>query len=218
MPRKSNRVARALSRLGEAVGIKPAPDPPAPGPPGHSAFLTTVEDMMKKLILPALLLIGAAACDDDPSEPNIPRDDVVGTYAITSITFDPQGSLPPVDIHTRFGTTIPASVIVSSNGTLQFIVQDAATQQLITVNGTYRTTSTGIDVTFPASSQFQQILLSERMAFMFNEAASTLTFSGEVDDISRARLIALVPELADEQLLDPTPGTLSVTLTRTATQ
>src|SRR5690606_4827518 len=148
----------------------------------------------------------------------IPRDVVVGTYAITSITFDPQGSLPPVDIHTRFGTTIPASVIVSSNGTLQFIVQDAATQQLITVNGTYRTTSTGIDVTFPASSQFQQILLSERMAFTFHEAASTLTFSGEVDDISRARLIALVPELADEQLLDPTPGTLSVTLTRTATQ
>jgi hypothetical protein len=173
---------------------------------------------MKKLALVALLLIGgAAACDDDPSEPNIPRDDVVGTYGITSITFDPQGSLPAVQIHTRFGTTIPASVIVSSNGTLQFVVQDATTSQLITVNGSYQLTSTGIDVSFPSSSPFEQIILSERMRFTFNDAASTLTFSGDVDDISRARLIALVPELADEQLLDPTPGTLSVTLTRAAT-
>lgn len=170
---------------------------------------------MKKLALLALLLIGgAAACDDSPSEPNIPRDDVVGTYSITSITFDPQGSLPAVQIHTRFGTTIPASVIVSSNGTLQFVVQNATTSQLITVNGSYRLTSTGIDVSFPSSSPFEQLLLSENMEFTFNEASSTLTFSGEVDDINRARLIALVPELADEQLLDPTPGTLSVTLTR----
>jgi hypothetical protein len=172
---------------------------------------------MKKLALLALLAIGAtAACDDDPSEPNIPRDDVVGTYSVTSIRFDPQGSLPAVDIHTRFGTTIPASVIVSSNGTLQFVVQDATTSQLITVNGSYQLTSDGINVTFPSSSPYEQILLSRNMRFTFNEASSTLTFSGEVDDISRARLIVLVPELADEQLLDPTPGTLAITLTRAA--
>lgn len=174
---------------------------------------------MRKLALLAFLAIGAtAACDDDPSEPNIPSDDVVGTYAVTSITFDPQGSLPAADIHTRFGTTIPASVIVSANGTLQFIVQNATTSQLITANGTYRLTPTGIDVTFPSSAPYDQILLSRNMRFTFNEASSTLTFSDNVNDISRARLLALVPELADEQLLDPVPGTLSVTLTRATAQ
>jgi hypothetical protein len=172
---------------------------------------------MKKLYMLSLLLVGGVVgCDDGPSEPDIPRDDVVGTYTLTSLTFDPQGSLPAVQIHTRFGTTIPASVIISQNGTLQFVVQDAATSQLITVNGSYQTTPTGIDVTFPSSSQYTQILLSRNLRFTFNEASSTLTFSGAVDDISRARLIVLVPELATEQLLDPTPGTLSVTLTRAA--
>ena len=172
---------------------------------------------MKKLAFLSLLLIGGAvACDDDPSEPNLPREDVVGTYSLTSLTFDPQGSLPAVQIHTRFGTSIPASVIVSSNGTLQFVVQDATTSQLITVNGSYQTTASGVDVTFPSSAPYEQILLSRSMRFTFNEASSTLTFAGEVDDISRARLLVLVPELEDEQLLDPTPGTLSVTLTRTA--
>jgi hypothetical protein len=176
-----------------------------------------MELKMKKLALLSLLLIGgAAACDDDPSEPSIPRDDVVGTYSLTSLTFDPQGSLPAVQIHTRFGTSIPASAIVSSNGTLQFVVQDATTSQLLTVNGTYQTNPTGIDVTFQSSAPYAQILLSRNMRFTFNEASSTLTFSGEVNDISRARLVALVPEFATEQLLDPTPGTLSVTLTRTA--
>jgi hypothetical protein len=173
--------------------------------------------MRAQRVLPFVLIAAFAACgDDDPTEPNLDRDDVAGLYAITNMSFDPQGSLPAVDIDSRFGTQFPGQMNVLTTGNVQVIAQNAANEQVVTVNGTYATTPTGIDVTFGENSGYRDLLLSRRMEFTFNATAGTLSFSGDVTDISRARLIALVPELEDEQLLDPTPGQLTLTLTRNA--
>jgi hypothetical protein len=165
------------------------------------------------LLLPALLLFGA--CDDGgPTEPRIDMSAVVGIYTMTQLSFDPQGSLPASDI--LIGLDEPPTLELTTSGQAQVLVRDPVTSLVVTINGNYQTTTTGVRIDFPEASQFTKLLLSSRMDLTFNEQAGTLSFSGTAPDgVSRAQLVALVPSLADEQLLDPTPGVLAVRFTRT---
>lgn len=159
-----------------------------------------------------LAFLTLAACDDGPSEPVLDRSEVAGTYALTAFTFDPQGSLPAVDVAATFGASVPAQMFVFDDGRLQFVAQEAG-GGLITADGAYNTTASGIRITFAENTRFRDLLLSRVMAFDY--AAGTLTFSGPAPEgVPRARLVALFPQLADEQLLDPVPGSLQITLTR----
>lgn len=164
----------------------------------------------------ACLLLASAACGRDTvTDPGLDRATVAGVYNLTAFSFDPQGSLPPVDIRTRLGTQVAPQMIVTLGGLLQFIAQDPVTGLTITANGTYTTTVAGIAVLFDSNAPYRQLLLSRQMEFTFTQQANTLTFSGVAPDgVLRARLVALVPELQNEQLLDPTPGTLAITLVR----
>jgi hypothetical protein len=152
------------------------------------------------------------ACDDDgPTEPNLSRAEVSGTYTITAMTFDPQGSLPAVDVFAEFGEDPPPRITLTENGTVQVLVQDPVTDLAITVPGTYTTTSTGVRITF--SGPFADLLLSNVMQLDYDDG--TLTFSGTATGgVSRARLVAIFPDLEEEQLLDPVPGSLTLTATR----
>jgi hypothetical protein len=71
-------------------------------------------------------------------------------------------------------------------------------------------------VTFDDSSPYATLLLSRRMDFVLDTTAiRRLVFDdGAQDGVNRARLVQLEPELADEQLLNPVPGTLAVVFTR----
>lgn len=161
--------------------------------------------------LAAVAMIAGACGDDGPTEPSLERSEVAGTYALTVLSFDPQGSLPAVDLHARLGDAVPPRITLTTDGQVQFLVQDPVSDLALTVNGTYTTTSTGVRITF--SGLYADLLLSRTMHFSW--AAGTLTFSGAAaDGVSRARLLVLFPELEGEQLLDPVPGQLTVTATR----
>ncbi|MEK9500942.1 hypothetical protein WI372_08140 [Gemmatimonadota bacterium DH-20] len=164
--------------------------------------------------LAAVALVGlfAVACDDSPTEPTgLPLAEVIGSYGLTSLTFDPQGSLPEANVRTTLGAN-NVRLILAENRTAQVVYQDPVSGLFTTITASFQTTETGVRISFNSGSPYRQLLLSRQMEFVLSNG--TLTFGDESPDgVSRDRLIELVPAFEGEQLLDPTPGTLRVTFT-----
>jgi hypothetical protein len=159
----------------------------------------------------AVVAASALACGGDPSTPS--RPEVAGSYMLTQLLFDPQGVLPQVDILPRLGGMAPRLVLAPA-GEAQLIFEDPATGLITTVNGRYTTPQGGVRMDFGEGTGFRSVLLSRRMTF--SSSATTITFDGDAPDgVVRQRLVQLVPEWSGEQLLDPVPGRLTVTFTRT---
>lgn len=159
------------------------------------------------LFVPFLL-----ACDGNGGTTGIPDIDVRGSYQLTELSFDPQGSLPAVDVRARLTGTIPRLVLALA-GRAQLVYEDPSTGLVTTVDASYRLTRDGdVRIDFPASTSLQSgIFLSRSMVFAYDEETRSLTFEGtSPDGVSRQQLIALVPEWAQEQLFDPVPGSLRV--------
>lgn len=151
------------------------------------------------------------ACGGDASGPS--REEVAGSYLLTTLTFDPQGSLPAVDVLARITGGVPR-LVLAPGGESQLVFEDPATGLITTTNGAYSTPEGSVRIAFDQGSALNALLLSRRMTFREN-ADGTLTFdAASPDGVSRQRLVQLVPEFANEQLLDPVPGQLTVTFTR----
>ncbi len=167
--------------------------------------------------IPALALglaVALAACESDSAGPDLDRNEVAGTYDLTTLAFDPQGSLPEVEVDSLFGGLLEPRILLTTTGDVQLFYTDPVTGLGRTVDGTYRTTSTGARITFDAGGNFPDLFLSETTQFTFNASARTLSFTGDAGTaVARDRLVTLVPELEEEQLLDPVPGTLRVVFT-----
>ena len=160
-----------------------------------------------RFILAGLLL---ASCGD-ASGPS--RTDAAGTYMMTTLTFDVQGVLPAVDVLARLDGAVPRLVLAPA-GQAQLVFEDPVTGLITTANGAYSTPDDGVRVDFGSGTAFRNVLLSRRMTFDAT-TAGTLTFDASAPDgVGRDRLIELVPEFADEQLLDPVPGQLTIVFTR----
>jgi hypothetical protein len=159
-------------------------------------------------VLAAATLLGCG----DASGPS--RSEVAGTYFLTTLTFDPQGVLPAVDILARLEGDVPR-LILAPAGEAQLVFEDPESGLITTTNGAYSTPEGGVRIDFGQNSGFRDVLLSRRMTF--SAASETiLTFDASAPDgVPRARLLELVPEFIGEQLLDPVPGQLTVTFTRT---
>lgn len=166
------------------------------------------------MTLPALaLLAGVSACGDSSTEPEgLDLSLVVGTYDLAALRFDPQGSLPDTDVVPTLGQN-NVQLILTDSRTAQVVYQDPITNVFTTIQGTFRTTETGVRIDFASNSSYRELLFSRRMEFVLT--GTTLGFDDEAPDgVQRARLVELVPAWEGEQLLDPTPGRLRVTFTR----
>lgn len=159
------------------------------------------------------LAVGASACGDSGTEPEgLDIDLVVGTYDLTTLRFDPQGSLPATDVLPTLGQD-NVQLILAPGRTAQVVFQDPITDIFTTLAGTFRTTETGVRIDFAANAAYRELLFSRRMDF--DLAGSNLTFDADAPDgVQRERLLELVPAFEGEQLLDPTPGLLRVVFTR----
>ncbi len=166
-----------------------------------------------RTLLLAPLFAALLACDDSPSEPEgIDITLVAGTYDLTLLRFDPQGSLPDTDILPTLGQD-NVQLILTTNRSAQIVYQDPITNLFTTIEGTFRTTEAGARIEFQSNAPYRQLLLSRRMDFVLN--GTTLSFDAAAPDgVSRARLLELVPAFEGEQLLDPVPGTLRVTFSK----
>ncbi|HEX6939272.1 MAG TPA: hypothetical protein VF158_07655 [Longimicrobiales bacterium] len=168
-----------------------------------------------------MVLVGAAAvaggCSDEgsPLEPTLEPDVVAGVYDITRMTFDPDGSIPEVDIAQRLDPTVRPQLVVALDLTFQLAYIDPATKKIITVDGEYETLVDGIRLKFPSRDASQQILLPPELDLVYAAEAATLAFQGGVD-ADLARLVALAPEYAEEQFPDPVRGELDIEFTRRA--
>jgi hypothetical protein len=159
------------------------------------------------------LTMGLAACGDDSTGPTVDTQLVTGTWNLATLTFDPQGSLPEIDIRSRLNTNV--QMIMAAAGAVQIVYQDPSSGLFTTIAGNYRTTASGVRIDFTSGTGFPSLLLSRRTDLAYDSIAKTLSFEGaSPDGISRQRLIQLAPEFANEQLLDPTPGTLKVLFNR----
>lgn len=160
------------------------------------------------LMLPVLAGCGG---DSSPIEPE--RPDVTGTYTLTDLWFDPQGSLPDINLMARLEGPLP-SLVLAANGQAQLVSRDPQTGLVAVAGATYTfTPANKVQFTFEAGSTLHaQTFLANAMQFTFVEPPRTLLFDATVPGggISRAALLRLVPEWEDEQLFDPVPGDLTV--------
>jgi hypothetical protein len=161
----------------------------------------------------ALVPLAPLACGGSDSTPTgIDVELVAGTYDLTTLRFDPQGSLPDTNVLPVLDQS-NVQLILTTNRTAQVVFQDPITNIFTTVQGTFRTTADGARIEFASNSLYAQLLLSRRMDFTLT--GTVLAFDGAAPDgVSRTRLVQLVPALEGEQLLDPTPGQLRVSFTR----
>lgn len=161
----------------------------------------------------AALAFTSGCGDDGTSTQNLSLEDLAGTYSLTVLTFDPQGALPETNIL----PALPAvpELIVTASKTAQVVFQDPGSGLFTTISATNRTTKTGLRISFASGSGFADLLFPRTMDFTYSETPRTLTFDDEATEgVRRQRLRALIPEWANEQLLDPVPGRLRVTFQR----
>lgn len=172
-----------------------------------------MKSLKRAMVLGCLVALpGAVACGDDSptGPPGLDRSEVAGTYGLTILSFDPQGSLAEVDLRDRLVVQDP-SLQLTQDGVAQLAFRDPSTDLLVTVNGTYNTTATSVRINFGEETQHRRLLLPDAPEFTFQAGAeASLTFQSTEPTVSRERLVELVPEFEDEQLLDPVPGVLEV--------
>ncbi len=169
-----------------------------------------VRPLLYTLALVAGLTFQSGCGGDGSSPTGLDIQDLVGTYSLTRLAFDPQGTLPEANILAALGTT--PELILTSNNQGQIVFQDPISGLFTTISGTTKTTKTGLRVTFSGNSVYGDLLLSRTMEFSYSEAAGTLAFDDESPDgVRRQKLTRLVPGWANEQLFDPVPGRLRVT-------
>ncbi len=167
-----------------------------------------------------IALVGAAAaaggCEDDdgsPFEPGLDPEVVAGVYDITRMTFDPNGSVPEVDIAERLDPAVRPQLVVALDRTFQLAYIDPTTKKIITVDGSYATLVDGLRLDFPSPEAARHVLLPQRLDLVYAGTTETLSFEGEVNaDLSR--LVELVPEFEQEQFPDPVRGELDLEFTR----
>lgn len=168
--------------------------------------------MKKSLaVLAAAALLAGCGDSFGPDGPGL---DVRGTYLLTALSFDPQGSLPAVDLLARLETATIPRLVIGTGGRAQLVFENPNTGLITIANASYTTSGTStvrFDFGSGSNTLYRNVLLSERMTFGFDESTNLLTFTGEAPDgIDRTRLLQLVPEWAGEQLFDPVPGALTV--------
>lgn len=165
-----------------------------------------------------VVLFGLFGCDGDgpTSSQTLPRDTVAGIYTLTELSFDPQGSLPEVDILPRLDPAfLPELVVGRTSNVFQLIFRDPVTGNFRTVDGTMTVLRSGIRIDFPAGDTIAaKLLFPGSMTFEFQDTADVqLLFDRDDVSVQLPRLRELVPEFADEPLTDPVPGRLQATFT-----
>lgn len=164
-----------------------------------------------------LVILGTAGCGGgDGFAPNtIQPEEVAGLYNLTTLTFDPMGSLPNQNILARIDTTF-RQLVVSLDTTFQLAFIDPTTQKIEPLEGKYVLEADGIELVFRTDGDAQLLLLPRRLGLDFDQQAQVLSFGDSVS-VSLTRVRQLIPEFQNEPLSDPLPGDLVVVFRRRST-
>lgn len=168
------------------------------------------------LVAGFLAFAAVAACtseDEGPFGPRLDREQVAGVYNLTTLTFDPRGSLPAKDV---LGLLPPADrpqlVVGRTDDTFQIAFRDPVTGLIEPLAGTYELREKGIRLNFATLQDAQRLLFPQQIDLAFAEEAVTLSDERN-QSVPLPRLRELVPEFAEEPLANPVPGRLMVLFT-----
>lgn len=165
------------------------------------------------LAVVAAVLTAACGGSDRPDPMGPEETDVAGHYTLIALAFDPQGSLPEVDLLARMTGPAP-TLVLANDGRAQLVYRDPETNLVELAEAQFVIMRDGnIQFTFDEETPLHnQTLLSPAMRFTFSESPKTLAFDTNAPGgIDRTTLLQLVPEWEEEQLFDPVPGHLRVT-------
>lgn len=168
-----------------------------------------------------IALVGAAVvfggCSDErsPFAPRLDPENVVGVYHIVHFSFDPDGSIPGVDIAERLDPAIPPQLVVALDLTFQFAFRDPATKRFETINGNYETLVEGVRFNFQSRQDSEKLLMPQRLDLTYSEEAGKLSFDGSVT-VALDRLVEFVPEYGEEQFPNPVRGRLKIEFRRSS--
>jgi hypothetical protein len=180
----------------------------------------TRNTVRRNRLFAACAIIFLTACGDTSNPIQVVDVDVRGTYDLTALKFDPQGVLGEVDLKSRITGSIPR-LVLAANGQAQLAFVDPETGLITLSNATYTVSNGGNSIRLDfgtANTLYTKTFLSRTMTFAYSSTTHSLTFSASSPDgVSRARLVQLVPEWGNEQLLDPVPGTLTITFVQSTT-
>ena len=169
-----------------------------------------IRPSLPRWALAAGFFLSVGCGGDGSSATGLDIQELVGTYSLTRLSFDPQGALPDADILVALGTS--PELIVTANQQAQIVYQDPISGLFTTISATAKTTARGLRLTFSGNSLYADLLLSRNMEFAFSASTGTLAFDDESPDgVSRQRLVRLIQAWENEQLFDPVPGRLRVT-------
>lgn len=175
---------------------------------------------MRLRLLP-LALAGAAVvlggCDDDsPLDVGLSPDDVAGVYDITEMSFDPDGSVPGVDILERIdeGDITPRLTIYRTNDEFQLAYNTPEDPPGIgIIEGRYEIIADGVRLRFFSEQQARKLILPANLDLAYFGLDGVLSFEGSVN-VDLNALVDLVPEYGEEQFPDPVRGRLVIKFTR----
>src|SRR5690625_505422 len=159
-----------------------------------------------------LLLLGlVAGCgSDEPAGPTFDRSSVAGVYHLGALTFDPQGSLPRVDILDRLSPADRPDLTISyTDDTFQLVFRAPLSGLVRVAKGRYSPDGDQIELNFDHAEDAQSLLLPKRSGFDFDRGAMPLSYAA-TSYVSLVRLRELVPEFRTEQLPVPVLGELVV--------
>ena len=165
--------------------------------------------------LAALLLVaGVVACGDDDGPTSTDALDselVVGKYDYQTLAFDIAGpTFGSYDILQALNLDPDTHFLVIANdGTAQLAFEAPNTGALRIAQATYRMLGDGVRIEFQNAERPAELLIPQVIDLVYDETTDELTFTGDVS-VALSRLEALFPELAEEPLGDPGPGTLTV--------
>ena len=168
-----------------------------------------------------LALLGAAValggCDDEsPLDVGLGPDDVAGVYDITEMSFDPDGSVPGVDILERIddGDITPRLTIYRGNDRFQIAYNTPEDPPGIgIIEGEYEVIADGVRLTFDSELDANKLILPVRLDLAYFGLDGVLSFDGSVN-VNLDSLVELVPEYEEEQFPDPVRGRLVIKFTR----
>ena len=103
-------------------------------------------------------------------------------------------------------------MIISSDGVAQLVFLDPSTGRLETGEGSVRMLADGVRIVFVTAMIPGRLLLPQTLDLLYDETSGQLSYTAETQ-VPLNRLVALVPELADEPLSDPVGGVLTAEFT-----
>jgi hypothetical protein len=163
------------------------------------------------LALVTAMIGGACGDDNGTTEPPLDFEQLQGLYGVLTLTFDPQGSAPAADVLAVLEAAGQSpSLNIGRTGGFQLFFRDPVSGNIRTLEGQVEGAGDQVDLVFATQADADLFLFPRRLSLTHDAEAGTLAFSGQAA-VSRMRLLQLFPDLyAEEQLFDPTPGTLTV--------